>query len=1309
VLRRLGRIARLFLAAALCLGAAQPGPADTAKPPSAPRSDDAGFGRWVIDKWQAEQGLPQNSVEAIIQTRDGYLWAGTQEGLVRFDGVRFTLFDKSNEKAFGSNWVFALNEDRDAALWIATRNGLLRRRNGVFRRFTEQDGLPNRDIAALARDTEGTLWVASTAGVCRFSGERCLPIALEFDFTAERVVAIAARGRGGVWVGTTGNLVLVEGERVTRFTERLRPVRGVSLAMESLFEDASGTLWVGLRNGLLRLTSSGEVRRWAPAEIGGEVVRRIFQNRAGELWLAVDGAGLFRERGGRFESLGSAIPIAHDDRVYSFLEDREGSTWLGTYAAGLWRMREARLGTVGVREGMPAETVWAVQEDASGTMWFGGEGGWLVSRRNGVVTRLGRSQGIPPGDFSAILEGPSGLWIGGYGMGVGLLSRGRTRLYGVKDGLPDDDVAGLALDRNGVLWVGCRSGLARQHGERFETIAGLPPAPRVRGIHVDRDNVVWAGSDRGLVRVESGRVAILTTADGLASDEITSIHEDTAGRLWFATTGGLSWLTEGRFRSVRARDGLFNDNVYAVLEDGSGHLWMSTNKGIFRAERAELERFMRGEADRVTTASFGIADGMLSLEASGGVQSSALRARDGTLWFATTKGAVTVRPDRMQRNPVPPPVAVEELMVDGGAIPLTEDLAVPAGKRRLEFRFTALTFVAPSRVHFKYRLEGFEDDWSEASTVRTAAYTSVPPGRYRFRVLASNEDGVWNEKGADLVVTLEPHFWQTRTFMGMSLLGSAWVVLLGYRFRTARLRSREKELVALVHQRTQSLNEEKERAQEARREAEEHEQEAQRQRSLADQANQAKSAFLANMSHELRTPLNGILGFAQLMDRRSGRDPEDRQHLGTILRSGEHLLGLINEVLSLSKIEAGRVKLSEETFDLDSLLRDLLAMLRVKAEAKGLWLRHEASGAAPTVTGDAVKLRQVLINLLGNAVKFTRSGGVTLRSSWQDGRASFEIEDTGPGIDSAEIDSLFQPFVQTESGRESKEGTGLGLAVSQKISRLMGGEISVNSAPGRGSIFRMDVSLPAASGVAAPVQARDRRRVTGLAPGQERFRVLVVDDVADNRILLGSLLSTVGFELEMASNGEDAIAVWRRFEPHFVWMDKRMAGVDGLEATRRIREEEAARGLPRTKIVALSASALDHERDGILAAGCDDFVPKPFREATVFEKLSLHLGVAYVYEEATSPTAASAVAGSREDVEVQAADLTPDWVRRMQEALRLGDLMKATAIIQELGPTALAQSLQTMVKDYRLEELERILARVDTTHPSPAPSSTEAG
>jgi signal transduction histidine kinase/ligand-binding sensor domain-containing protein/ActR/RegA family two-component response regulator len=1274
-------------------------PATTGKPAASTASRNATvFGRQVIDKWQGEQGLPQNTVETLIQTRDGYLWAGTQEGLARFDGVRFTVFDKSNEPAIASNWVLALNEDSEGALWIGTRSGLLRRRQGKFTRFSEEAGLPDRDVSALARDAEGTLWVATTTGLCRMAGERCVPVTREFEFATERVVALTPRRRGGMWLGTTGNVLLVEGGRITSFTDRVRSGPLQNIAVESLLEDASGSIWVGLRNGLVRLKETGEATRWNARELGGDVVRRIFQDRKKDLWFAVDGAGLFRLEGNRIVPFASAAEVAPGDRVSSWLEDREGSIWLGTGSSGLWRIREARLGTVGVREGLPAEVVWAINEDAQGTMWFGGDGGWLASFRDGAVTRLGKAQGIPQGDFSAIVAGDDGLWIAGYGMGVAHYQGGRTQVFSKKDGLPDDDVAGLAIDRDGTLWAGCRAGLARRSGPRFETIAGLPPGPRVRMIHVDGKNVVWAATDRGLVRVENGQATVLTTADGLASDEVTFIHEDASGALWLATVNGLSWLVEGRLRSIYARNGLFNDYIYSVLEDASGNLWMSTNKGIFRVHRSEIERFLRGEIARVTSTTFGIADGMLGLEANGGVQSAALHARDGTLWFATTKGAVAVRPERMQANHEPPPVAIEELVVDGAPMAMDEGVFLPPGKRRLEFSFTALSFVAPSRILFKYRLEGF-DEWSEPVPSRTAAYTSVPPGRYRFQVMASNEDGVWNQEGAFVFVTLEPHLWQTRAFMGLMAVGSVSLVLLGHRLRTRRLRARETELMELVHERTRSLNEEKERAQEARREAEEHEKEAERQRTLADQANEAKSAFLANMSHELRTPLNGILGFAQLMDRRAGRDPEDRQHLGTILRSGEHLLGLINEVLSLSKIEAGRVKLLEEGFDLDSLLRDLLAMLRVKAEAKGLWLRHEAApGTPPVVLGDAGKLRQVVLNLLGNAVKFTESGGVTVRSSWRDGRASFEIEDTGPGIDAAEIESLFQPFVQTESGRKSKEGTGLGLAVSQKIVRLMGGEITVNSAPGRGSIFRLQVSLPAASGAATAAPAPDRRRVKSLAEGQKRFRLLVADDVTDNRILLGSLLASVGFEVEMASSGEEAVAAWRRFKPHFVWMDKRMPGVDGLAATRKIREEEGAHGLPRTKIVALSASAFDHEREGILAAGCDDFVPKPFREATVFEKLGQHLGVAFVYEEATPPSDTSFTSDFPSDAPAPGAvDLAPEWVNRMQEALRLGDLMQAAALIQELDPSPLSEALSGMLKEYRLEEMERLLAAARTT------------
>jgi signal transduction histidine kinase/ActR/RegA family two-component response regulator len=382
----------------------------------------------------------------------------------------------------------------------------------------------------------------------------------------------------------------------------------------------------------------------------------------------------------------------------------------------------------------------------------------------------------------------------------------------------------------------------------------------------------------------------------------------------------------------------------------------------------------------------------------------------------------------------------------------------------------------------------------------------------------------------------------------------------------------------------------------------------------AEAANSSKSEFLANMSHELRTPLNAILGFAQVMNRDASLAPQQQENLGIINRSGEHLLSLINDVLDMSKIEAGRITLTENAFDLYQLLRTIQEMFQLKAESKGLQLSIECTPDLPDyIYTDESKLRQILINLLGNAVKFTQEGGVILRvrAKEQEKITSphpfsliFEVEDTGPGIAPNELESLFEPFVQTETGRKSQQGTGLGLPISRKFVQLMAGDITVNSTPGQGTIFQFDIQVKLAE-VADLPEPQQTRRVLGLEPGQPEYRILVVDDRDLNRRLLTKLLSPVGFQVREAENGQEAIAVWSSWEPHLIWMDMRMPVMNGYEATKQIKSDLKGQA---TAIVALTASILEEEKAVVLGAGYDDFVRKPFREDAIWEKIAKYLG-----------------------------------------------------------------------------------------------------
>jgi signal transduction histidine kinase/FixJ family two-component response regulator len=471
----------------------------------------------------------------------------------------------------------------------------------------------------------------------------------------------------------------------------------------------------------------------------------------------------------------------------------------------------------------------------------------------------------------------------------------------------------------------------------------------------------------------------------------------------------------------------------------------------------------------------------------------------------------------------------------------------------------------------------------------------------------------------------------------------------------------------------------------------------------AESANRAKSHFLSKMSHELRTPLNAILGFTQVMARDQSMTPEHQEYLGIINRSGEHLLQLINDILSMSQIEAGQVKLNQNRFDLYRLLDSLEEMLGLNATSKGLELIFTRTSDVPQyIQTDESKLRQTLINLLGNALKFTQTGRVTLRVGMGERgnkagmfplpqfpiahtRLWFEVEDTGPGIAPEELSRLFDPFVQSETGRQSMEGTGLGLPISQQFVRLMGGELTVSSTPGQGAIFRFDIQIGLAT-AADEKPVSGKRSVMGLEPNQPPYRLLIVEDSAVNRKLLVKILEPLGFEVRTATNGQEGVALWESWSPHLIWMDVIMPMMDGYEATQYIKQTPKGQ---KTIIIALTANAFEEQQQAILKAGCDDFVAKPFQREVLLEKIAHHLGVLYVYEQQETPSVCQPPAPLQAMAPEALTVMPASWVTQLHQAALYADDELMKQLIEEipLEYDSLRRALRALVDNFLLEQI----------------------
>ena len=998
-----------------------------------------GQGHWR--SYDMSDGLPASGIMAILQDREGNLWFGTQGGgAVRFDGQSFTTFSVK-DGLLGSS-VRNILQDGDGDLWFTTetpyrspsRTAVCRFDGQRFATFAQMEGMPNGDVNSMLEDEDGDIWFATMEGLCRFDGQRLTTFTTEDGLPTGTVGSLLEDRQGLLWIWTAFGLCRFDGQRFTTFTfEDGLPTDTVN----SLLEDRQGNIWVATGNGwsggkgLCRYDGQHFETFTTQDGLPTDTVGNLLEDRQGDLWIGTPGFGVCRFDGQRFTTFTSQDGLA-GGFISSSLVDGEGNLWFGTNA-GVSRYTGQQTTTFTTADGLAGDEIRQVLQDRQGRIW-------VTTRQTEVTCYDGRAftnySSVDGLTGTAMLEDHRGdLWFSQPSGWADLWYPGVRRYDGrnitgftAADGLPGGGVGGFLEDHQGGLLIGASGGLCRYDGQSFDTVTTWDTRELSLGVTSqileDRHGGLWFGTGRGPLRVDGGTATILTADDGEEIPNVWSLLEDPSGDLWFGTFGSGLYRYDGQtFQIFTAEDGLpGNCFMYTSLVDDDGHLWFGTDGG--GAVRYDGRVFQ----------SFTEADGL-----AGNVVRSIIQDRDGSFWIGCSGGLTHFQPP-----PASPPPVFVDAVVAGHRREGVSTLSLPSSIGLVAFEFHGVSFkTRPGGMVYRYRLRGHDDEWHATRDGRVE-YEDLPRGQYTFEVQAVDRDLVYSETPAR--VELRVHLPYER----LGLLSALAVALLLIAWQTTRVLGRDRRLQQANYAMSAANTELSQVNTEFRK--------ANQQLEVANreirEATRRKSDFLARMSHDLRTPMNAIIGYTRLLLRKTRDRLDERQlrNLENIQTSSHNLLNLINEILDLSRVEAGRIEINPQDVDLKQLAEECASTVEPLVGSQVVFRRE--LGEVRGVRTDGEILRKVLMNLLGNAVKFTEAGSISLALAPRGDQVALAVTDTGMGIPAEDLPDIFEEFRQAgRQGSTEKEGTGLGLAIAKKSVDLLGGTLSAESEVGKGTTF----------------------------------------------------------------------------------------------------------------------------------------------------------------------------------------------------------------------------------------------------------------
>ena len=1155
--------------------------------------------RLKVDNWQMDQGLPVNSIMAVAQTADGWMFFGTEEGLVRFDGFAFSLMDKSNIPGLNVNFISALLGSRDTSLWIGTEgDGLIRYKNNAFVKYNKANGLSDSRIFALSEDSYGGLWIGTSGGGLNYLRDGKIS---KYDTTnglaCNYIRSLALDAKGRIWVGTQKGLSVIDHGKIKTYYAKDGLTDDF---IEALALDQDQNLWIGTKGGGLIVFKQNKFSVYTIRDgLTNNSVTSLRFDMHGMLWIGTNGGGINRMMGGKFYPFTTKDGLS-SNLIVTLFEDRQQNIWAGTSGAGIDRIKKKSIQTISARDGLPGEVILPVFEDHAGVIWLGVAGKGLNRLENGKLQTFTQKDGLPDHLVLTLCEDAENtLWIGTVGGGLTSYKNKRFKSYTVKNGLSDNVVNAVYCDSSGIIWAGTTGGGINrfEHGRfsAFTTKNGLSN-DNVNCILKDCKGNLWVGTNGGLNKIRDGKISVINKENGLSDDYILSLYEDREGNLWVGTAGnGFNLIRGGKITMFTMNDGLINEVVLKILEDDFGYFWISCNKGIYKIKKQDLLDFADLKIKSLNPVAYGKTDGMESVECNGGVSPAGCKTRDGKLLFPTIKGMSIIDPDLMKKVSSDFfPLFINGVLVDGQFVKITTPLTLPSYSNRLEFRYAALNYTNPERIKYRCMLAGYDKDWIDNGTRRSADYTNISGGDYTFKVMASNESGQWDLRSyKELKFHLKPPFYRSFPFY---LIVSVFLLLLVFfvtYYFMARFQS--KQLKRLVEERTLELYQKMIAHKQTQEVLQRMNAELLIAKEQAESGDRLKTAFMNNISHEIRTPLNGIIGFSELMADPDLTPTERSQYHEIVKSSSDRLLSTVTDYMDISLLASGNQEVRKNMFNLSDLLDDIYNRFLKPCKSKNLALTLQTPETAGKlqIISDRELLYKVLYHLVDNAVKFTRQGTVSFGIEVKGNELEFFVKDTGVGISNEVQASIFNKFTQENvSNTRGHEGSGLGLSIVKGIVELLGGRIWLESVKGKGSSVFFSIPVE----MAGFENQHEYKTEAGI---QAKPLILVADDEPSASLLAERIMNKEGVDVLVVTDGQQAIEACRK-NPliSMVLMDLKMPVIDGLQATREIKIIR-----PRLPVIAVTAYALSGDEKRAREAGCDDYISKPFERTVLSKKL----------------------------------------------------------------------------------------------------------